>query len=178
MDTANFVICPTNGNVLQITGIFNALSIQEFSVYSSTNATTLMNLNLSTPVATTIAITSMSSTIISGTTEQLYASLLDQYGIDILPTPTFSWTSSDPLIATVNQSGLATGIAPGVATITASNGTLSGTFLVSVTPQVVCPSLTTYSGIVTIDGVPTEGVPVNLTNISTDFETLFALSGP
>ena len=132
MDTANFVICPTNGNVLQITGIFNALSIQEFSVYSSTNATTLMNLNLSTPVATTIAITSMSSTIISGTTEQLYASLLDQYGIDILPTPTFSWTSSDPLIATVNQSGLVTGISAGEATITATTGTSSGSALVTV----------------------------------------------
>ena len=47
-----------------------------------------------------------------------------------------TWGTSDPAVATVNASGLVTAVAPGTATITAAQGSISGTAAVA-----VCPSL-------------------------------------
>ena len=50
----------------------------------------------------------------------------DQYQLAVLEMPgTLSWTSSMPSVATVNSSGLVTGIASGTTTITVTNGTIS-----------------------------------------------------
>lgn len=45
------------------------------------------------------------------------------------------WTSSDENVATVNQNGLVTGVAQGVATITATLGSNSATYRVAVVPE-------------------------------------------
>ena len=46
----------------------------------------------------------------------------------------FSWESSDSGVATVDGSGLVTGVAEGTATVTASSGEASGSAIVAVTP--------------------------------------------
>lgn len=46
---------------------------------------------------------------------------------------TMTWSSSNPLVAIVSQSGVVTGLLPGTATITASTGGMSGTSIITVT---------------------------------------------
>lgn len=45
---------------------------------------------------------------------------------EVLTPPEVLWSSSKPTIATIDQTGMATGLSPGTATITASSGTISG----------------------------------------------------
>ena len=58
---------------------------------------------------------------------------------------TFTWSSSNPLIATVNSSGVVTGVSAGVATISAAIGAIVGQTTISVGPsssQLLCSSVT------------------------------------
>lgn len=83
----------------------------------------------------TITLSGCASAIGIGTTCQLTASCLDQFGA-AFTCPSFTWTSSDTNIATVNSTGLITGIANGTITITATLGTITGTK--SITVQTSC----------------------------------------
>lgn len=72
----------------------------------------------SNPVAT-VTITPDSTGVLVGSTTSFVAA-----GLDASNSPTattFTWTTSDPLIATVNASGIATGVAAGSVTITATS---------------------------------------------------------
>ncbi|MFA5942467.1 MAG: Ig-like domain-containing protein [Candidatus Paceibacterota bacterium] len=84
-------------------------------------------------VLTSVAVTPATASIITGATQQFTASALDQFGSPMIPQPVFTWTSSDAAIATVNASGMATGVIPGAVTITATNGAFSGTAALTVT---------------------------------------------
>ena len=57
---------------------------------------------------------------------QLVATVLDSLG-NVVSNPTLNWQSTNNSIATVTSSGLVTGVSPGTATITASDGGKSGT---------------------------------------------------
>jgi len=84
----------------------------------------------------TITLSDCESAIETGTTCQLTASCLDQFGASI-SCGTISWSSSNPAVATVNSStGLVTGVSNGTAIITATSGTITGTK--SVTVQTSC----------------------------------------
>ena len=78
-----------------------------------------------------------------GATVQLTAEAFDENGHAVAGAE-FSWESSDAAVATVDESGLVTGVAEGVATITASAGEASGSAVVTVTQSaasvVVSPS--------------------------------------
>jgi uncharacterized protein YjdB len=69
----------------------------------------------------------------SGQTVQLAATVRDVNGT-VVTDRSVSWTSSDPLIATVSASGSVSALLPGTATITATSETKSGTATVTVTP--------------------------------------------
>src|SRR5207249_4680877 len=64
---------------------------------------------------------------------------------------TFAWSSSDPVIATVDGTGVATGLAPGSVTITATTAGASGTATLSVqqvlTSVVVSPATATLNAL-------------------------------
>jgi uncharacterized protein YjdB len=68
---------------------------------------------------------------ISGTT-QLTAAALTAEGVQLLGI-TFTWVSSDPTTVSVTQEGVITGIQPGVATISAGYGGVTGTTTATVT---------------------------------------------
>ncbi|WP_333659562.1 SBBP repeat-containing protein [Meiothermus cerbereus] len=68
-----------------------------------------------------------------GQTQQFTAVAKDASG-NTIPDVTFTWSSNDPSVATVNNNGLATAVAEGTATITASAGGKSGTATLNVTP--------------------------------------------
>jgi uncharacterized protein YjdB len=69
-----------------------------------------------TPPVTAITVTPANPTILPRTTIQFHA--LDQSGKDI--TSQVTWRSSDPKKARITPSGLATGVARGTVTITAT----------------------------------------------------------
>jgi hypothetical protein len=68
-----------------------------------------------------------------GQTQQFTAVAKDASG-NTISDVTFTWSSDDTSVATVDSSGLATAKAPGDATITASAGGKSGTATLTVTP--------------------------------------------
>src|SRR5207249_2531354 len=92
------------------------------------------------PVAT-VTVTPGTPSIGVGNTVQLTATLKDSAG-NTLTGRTVTWASGSTLIATVNSSGLATGVAVGSATITATGGSGSGTATVTVTPPASVASVT------------------------------------
>ena len=82
------------------------------------------------PVAT-VEVSPSAETIALGSTLQLTAVEFDENG-DAVESVQFSWESSDVAIATVDASGLVTGVAVGAATITASAGSRQGTAEITV----------------------------------------------
>ena len=82
------------------------------------------------PVAT-VEVTPAADTIGLGSTLELMAEGFDENG-DAVEGAEFSWESTDVAIATVDASGLVTGVAVGTATITASAGSGEGTAEITV----------------------------------------------
>ncbi|MEO8138102.1 MAG: Ig-like domain-containing protein [Gemmatimonadota bacterium] len=85
-----------------------------------------------TPQVATITVTPATPSIIVANTVQLTATALDA-NATVVTGVTFSWGTNNVGIATVDQSGLVTAIAPGSATITASAAGQSGSATVTVT---------------------------------------------
>ena len=80
------------------------------------------------------------------------ATAYDQYGVE-MPEIIFAWTSSNETVGTIDAAGLFTALAPGTTTVTATNGTVSGTAEVMVT---YVPEVTTIE-------VSPETVTLNVT---------------
>jgi hypothetical protein len=82
----------------------------------------------------TVVVTPATSSIAAGATVQLTAKSYNSSGA-YRPKAAFNWSSSNTAIATVNASGLVTGVAAGTATITATTQqtNVSGTASVTVT---------------------------------------------
>jgi uncharacterized protein YjdB len=76
--------------------------------------------------AASVTIAPSTLTVTIAQTGSLAATVRDANG-NVLAGRTVSWTSNNPLVATVSQSGVVTGLLPGSATITATSGTASGT---------------------------------------------------
>jgi peptidoglycan/xylan/chitin deacetylase (PgdA/CDA1 family) len=96
-------------------------------------------------ILTTIKVSPSSASIETGQTTQFSATALDQNGKqmvncmseDAWPPKTgctFTWSTSNDLIAVVSSMGVSKGISVGTVTITASVGTVSGSATVSVNP--------------------------------------------
>ncbi len=85
------------------------------------------------PVVVSVVVTAESDTLFSaGETTQLSATARDASG-NVMAIESFTWTSSDEAVVTVNTSGLATAAGPnGSATITASTRGIEGTTAIDV----------------------------------------------
>ncbi len=89
-----------------------------------------------TPVLTSVTVSPATVTIMMGQTQQLSAQALDQNGSAMSGTITFTWSSSDETVATVDATGLMTAVDGGTATITATTGSVNGTAAATIsTPQ-------------------------------------------
>jgi len=80
-----------------------------------------------------IVVTPSKDTIATGTFGQFAATVLDANGKP-LTAPALTWTTSDAAVATVYQTGIAVGVAPGTVTITAAGEGKSGSALLTVEP--------------------------------------------
>ena len=78
-----------------------------------------------------VEVSPSAQTIALGSTLQLTAEAFDENGYAVAGAE-FSWESSDAAVATVDAGGLVTGVAAGMATITASAGEASGSSVVTV----------------------------------------------
>lgn len=78
------------------------------------------------------------TTLNQGATFQLRAAVLNPLGFE-LPNRKVTWTSSNPAIASVSDTGLATAVAPGTVTITAKSGAALGTATITVNGVVIPP---------------------------------------
>lgn len=85
------------------------------------------------PSISTIEVSPATASKQVGQTQQFTAVAKDAGG-NVISGVTFTWSSSDTAVATVNNSGLATAVAVGTATITATAGGKSGSATFSVTP--------------------------------------------
>jgi hypothetical protein len=81
--------------------------------------------------ASQVNITNTAPTLAAGQTFKLTAQALDANN-NVVPNATFTWSTSNSAIATVDTGGTVTGVGSGNATITAASGTGSGTQVVSV----------------------------------------------
>jgi 6-phosphogluconolactonase (cycloisomerase 2 family) len=103
------------------------------------------NLQLQPANLSSIVVTASTNTIAAGQTVQLAASATytDKTSANVINS--VSWSSSATSIATVSPSGIVTGIAVGNATITATLGGGTGTFLVTVAHAVLSSVAVTAS---------------------------------
>ena len=108
------------------------------------------------PQVTRVEVSSLTSIINRGNTQQFTATAVDAAN-QVVPGVSFIWTSSNPAIATVISSGLATGAGIGTGTITATTsngagGTVSGTATLNVqVPLIINEILADPPGGVTTD---------------------------
>src|SRR5579875_1340555 len=79
------------------------------------------SMSSSTPTVASIAISPASPSIAVGATQQFTATAKDSSG-NTISGVTFAWSSSATGVATINSSGLATGVSAGTTQITASSG--------------------------------------------------------
>jgi hypothetical protein len=107
---------------LGVNAVFGALS----NVASGTTAAA------TAPVVASVTVSPASASLTVGATQQFAAILKDAVG-NTLTGQAISWVSSAPAVATVSGSGLATGVAAGTATISATSGGVTGTGAVTVT---------------------------------------------
>jgi uncharacterized protein YjdB len=79
-----------------------------------------------------ITLSPTTATVSTGSSTTLTASVKDANGA-VVTDRVVAWTTSNPLIATVSQAGVVTGVAPGTATITATSETKSANATITVT---------------------------------------------
>src|SRR5206468_4962176 len=78
-----------------------------------------------------ITISPQTATVDVGATQQLTATTLDANN-NVLTGRVVTWSSSDPSRATVNSTGLVTGVATGIAVVTATSEGKSGSSQITV----------------------------------------------
>jgi DNA/RNA endonuclease G (NUC1) len=92
------------------------------------------NFGLVNSCATNIGVASISinhngpDTLVVGWQRRAFVTYKDANGTTVSPTPTITWTSDTPGIATVDALGYATGVGAGTAIIRATIGSTSGTY--------------------------------------------------
>ena len=117
---------------------------------------------IETGIPASLVVTPAAATVEPGGTQQFTATVTDLHG-NVLPVPA-SWASLAPAVATVDANGLATGLTPGSAEITATFVTLADTATLTVAVSNTAPTATgdQYEalGNVTVS-IPAPGVLAN-----------------
>ena len=106
---------------------------------AKTGAATLVVSTPPPPTLVSIAVTPATATIQTGATQQFIATGTYSNSSTALITNGVTWSSSSPAFATVAPSGTATGVAPGTTSIIATQGTISGSAVLTVIAPPVVP---------------------------------------
>src|SRR5213592_333353 len=117
-----------------------------------------------TGTVASVVVSPAAASLAAGGTVQLTATPLDTSG-NVMTGSAVSWSSGTPAVATVDGTGLATGVAAGSAAITATSGGKSGTATLTVTT----PGGSTTPGAVTnlvVAGTTDNAVTLSFTEVS------------
>ena len=116
----------------------NQASVSGGGMTGSASASDSTTINV--PTIATISLSPSSPSIGMGGTQQFTATAKDSSG-NVISGVTFTWASSATNVATINSSGLASGISQGTTQITASaNGVTSSQETLTVTSTIACGS--------------------------------------
>jgi uncharacterized protein YjdB len=127
---------PLVASVDPATGVATAIADGSASISAQAGGVTASATLTVSLTASALTVSPRLSTLTAiDATQQFFAVVRDASGNPI-PGGTFVWSSGAPGIATVDANGLATGISPGITTITAQGGGLSGSATLEVTPTV------------------------------------------
>jgi hypothetical protein len=129
-----------------------------------------------TAILQSISVTSTKATTPTGGTQQFTAIATYGGGTTVDITSSAIWSSSAPTIATVNTSGIASGLAAGTTNITATSGSVAGSSSLTVTSAVLQSITVSPSSInltpgqtqqLTATGTYSDGSTANITSIVT-----------
>src|SRR2546428_362438 len=115
------------------TGLVTGVAVGSATIMATAegkNGTAAVTVTVPPPVPVA-SVTVAPATVLVGVTVQLTATTKDAAG-NVLTGRTVTWATSNPAVATVNSTGLATGVAAGQATITATSEGQSGTAAITV----------------------------------------------
>lgn len=120
--------------IIDNSGLFTAISSGTTIITASSGTiskTATVTVSRPIPVLTKIIVSPSSPSIETGKTQVFTASPKDQF--DQPMQTAISWASSDPRVGTINNNGVFTSIATGTTTITAADGSVTGTAIITVT---------------------------------------------
>ena len=115
-----------------------AVSVPTFVTITATTAagtrqTAALTVNPPSLILTSIAVSPLSATLITGATQTFTAVAKDQNGTALATQPPFTWTSTG--VGAITSAGVySAGTTAGTATVKATSGTVSGTAAVTVNP--------------------------------------------
>jgi len=131
-----------------------------------------------TLVATSITVSPASAQLYLNETQQFSATAINQFGKNMSDI-SFTWSSSNKSVGTINASGLFTSLAPGTTNITASSGNVSASAQVTVIGS--SPDLTISSVTSTTYPISYNKVTATIRNEGTEdagaFKTNFTVDG-
>jgi len=156
--TSNASVATVNGSGLVTAAAAGSATITATSEGRSGTATVTVT---SVPVAS-VAVSPASASVAVGQTVQLAATPKDASG-NPLTGRVVTWATSNAAVATVNGSGLVTGVAAGSATITATSEGKNGTAAITVTAPVTNPGTVTN---LTVTGVTANAVTLSFTEVT------------
>jgi hypothetical protein len=130
--TSNTAIATVNQNGLA-TGVAEGTAEIRAAARGVQSAPATLTVNPVERVLTRIEVSPPTANIPVGGAQSFTAHAFDQFNNEIAGV-TFIWSSSDSNIATIDQTGLATGTGQGTVTITASVNNVNGTATLNVTP--------------------------------------------
>jgi Protein of unknown function (DUF1565)/Bacterial Ig-like domain (group 2) len=110
-------------------------------------------------VPASVTVTPANPSLVIGSTQVMTAKAADSSS-NLIPGSSFTWTSSDPAVATIDANGLLSAIAPGSSTIIASSAGINGLTKLTVTATPVAPVITGLS--VTPSSLPVGGGSVTI----------------
>ena len=146
----------TTTATIDTAGLASGLSAGAVSITVSAGEfsdTAMLMVSVPPPVVSSVTVSPDMASIEVGETQQFEAIALTSDGMAI-PGVTVTWTSSDMMVATIDGSGLATGVGAGEAEIMATVGDLSGTAMLMVAepPPVVSTITLTPSAMTVVVG--------------------------
>ena len=131
--TSNAAVATVNSS-----GMLSALKSGTVTVTATAGTTSgSVTITVSTATLSSILVAPASASLFAGQTTQMKATGVYSDGSSQDVTAQVSWTSNNPLFATVNASGLVTAVAKGQVTITATSGAISGTSSIGVNAVVL-----------------------------------------
>src|ERR1051325_2261728 len=133
--TSNIGIATVNQNGLA-TGVAQGTAEIRAVARGVQSAPSTLTVNPVERVLTRIEVTPSTATIPAGASPLFTARAFDQFNNEIAGA-TVASPSNNSNLATIDQTGLATGVSPGTVTITASAGNVNGTATLNVTPPPV-----------------------------------------